>query len=57
MPVILMTKAEYETWLTAPVEKALKLQRPLADKIAQGSGDGREKGCGLAERARAPEAE
>jgi putative SOS response-associated peptidase YedK len=33
MPVILTTKEEYETWLTAPVEKALKLQRPLADKL------------------------
>ena len=30
MPVILITAAERETWLTAPVEKALKLQRPLA---------------------------
>jgi len=27
------TPDEYETWLTAPVEKALKLQRPLADKL------------------------
>ena len=30
MPVILTTRAEIETWLTAPVEEALKLQRPLA---------------------------
>ncbi len=29
MPVILTTQAEIETWLTAPVEEALKLQRPL----------------------------
>lgn len=29
MPVILTTAAERETWLTAPVEQALKLQRPL----------------------------
>lgn len=29
MPVILTTQAEIEIWLTAPVEEALKLQRPL----------------------------
>lgn len=29
MPVILTTAAEREIWLTAPVEDALKLQRPL----------------------------
>jgi putative SOS response-associated peptidase YedK len=33
MPVILTTKAECDEWLSAPVEKALKLQRPLADKL------------------------
>lgn len=31
MPVILTTEAEVETWLTAPAEEALKLQRPLPD--------------------------
>lgn len=31
MPVILTTRAEIEQWMTAPVEDALKLQRPLAD--------------------------
>lgn len=31
MPVILTTQAEVETWLTAPVQEALKLQRPLPD--------------------------
>ena len=31
MPVILTTPEEYATWLTAPAEEALKLQRPLAD--------------------------
>lgn len=31
MPVILTTSNEIETWLTAPPEEALKLQRPLAD--------------------------
>jgi putative SOS response-associated peptidase YedK len=29
MPVILTTAAEIETWMTAPAEEALKLQRPL----------------------------
>jgi putative SOS response-associated peptidase YedK len=31
MPVILTTSSEIETWMTAPPEEALKLQRPLAD--------------------------
>jgi putative SOS response-associated peptidase YedK len=31
MPVILRTPAEIDTWMTAPTEAALKLQRPLPD--------------------------
>jgi putative SOS response-associated peptidase YedK len=31
MPVILRTQVEIEQWMTAPVEDALKLQRPLPD--------------------------
>lgn len=31
MPVILRSEAEIETWMTAPAEEALKLQRPLPD--------------------------
>lgn len=31
MPVMLTTLAEVEHWLTAPMEEALKLQRPLPD--------------------------
>ena len=30
MPVILTEPAEFETWLSAPVEDALQLQKPLA---------------------------
>jgi putative SOS response-associated peptidase YedK len=32
MPVILTTPDEVETWMTAPPDEALKLQRPLPDR-------------------------
>ncbi len=35
MPVILTTQDEIDTWLTAPTEVALQLQRPLADAALQ----------------------
>ena len=31
MPVILRSQDEIDTWLSAPTEEALKLQRPLPD--------------------------
>ena len=33
MPVILTTSEEIETWMTAPAQKALQLQRPLPDNL------------------------
>jgi putative SOS response-associated peptidase YedK len=32
MPVILTSPDEVETWMTAPADEALKLQRPLPDE-------------------------
>jgi putative SOS response-associated peptidase YedK len=33
MPVLLTKKGEWNTWLHAPIEEALELQRPLPDKM------------------------
>lgn len=35
MPVILRSRKEIETWMTAPIEEVLKLQRPLPDGSLQ----------------------
>lgn len=35
MPVILTTREECETWLDAPIEIALRLQRPLPDRTLE----------------------
>lgn len=35
MPVILTTRAEIDLWMTAPIEEALKLQRPMPDGSLQ----------------------
>jgi len=35
MPVLLLTEADRETWLTAPAVEALKLQRPASDASVQ----------------------
>jgi putative SOS response-associated peptidase YedK len=35
MPVILTTFEEYDVWLSAPTEEALKLQRPLPGDMLQ----------------------
>ena len=35
MPVILRTDEDIETWLTAPMEEALELQRPLPDDVLE----------------------
>jgi putative SOS response-associated peptidase YedK len=31
MPVLLLTDADIERWLTAPTDEALKLQKPAPD--------------------------
>jgi putative SOS response-associated peptidase YedK len=42
MPAILTTPEEFDTWLSAPIEEALRLQRPLPDDALKIVGMGRE---------------
>jgi putative SOS response-associated peptidase YedK len=35
MPVILTSEDEIETWMSAPPQEALRLQRPLPDDALQ----------------------
>jgi putative SOS response-associated peptidase YedK len=35
MPVLLTSHDEVETWLTAPIEEAINLQRPWPVKIVE----------------------
>ena len=49
MPVILRTPEEFETWLCAPAEEALALQRPAPDEALRVIATGRrEDGQGVA---------
>ncbi len=48
MPVILITQAEVERWLTAPAPDALALQRPLPDGALRIVARGDRTGDGLA---------
>ena len=43
--MILTTPEEYETWLTAPTEEALKLQRPLPDDMLEIVAEGQKPGA------------
>jgi putative SOS response-associated peptidase YedK len=42
MPAILTTPEEFDAWLSAPIEEALRLQRPLPDHTLKIVGMGRE---------------
>ena len=48
MPVILISPEAIDLWLTAPIERALRLQRPLPADFIRIVARGEEGGCGLA---------
>ena len=49
MPAILTTPEEFETWMTAPVDEALSLQRPLPNGTLRVVGRGERKDEGRQE--------
>jgi putative SOS response-associated peptidase YedK len=54
MPVMLTTQKEWDTWLSAPIGEALKLQRPLAAERLHLVATGEREDTGTAREPRSP---